>query len=72
VAHGAARLSTVEIASYDVEARDNDGFVGDRARSGRSAMSSKAGASRCAKAKDPFGDAPISAISKQRFAALRD
>jgi len=36
--YGTARVSTVEIASYDVEARDNDGFVGDRASSVRSAL----------------------------------
>jgi len=65
VVHGTARLSTVEIGSYDVEDRDNDGFVG-RSRQRRAFGAAHSG-------EDPFGDAPISTISKQRFdAALTD
>ena len=30
-AHGASRLPSVDVDSYNIELRDEDGFVGDRA-----------------------------------------
>ena len=32
--HGASRLPSVEVDSYNIEIRDEDGFVGDRANKG--------------------------------------
>jgi len=31
LAHGAARLPAVEVIDYNVELKDDEGFVGDRA-----------------------------------------
>jgi hypothetical protein len=33
-AHGASRLPSVEVDSYNVELRDDEGYVGDRASKG--------------------------------------
>jgi hypothetical protein len=33
-AHGAARLPAVEVEDYNVELKDEEGFVGDRASKG--------------------------------------
>ena len=33
-AHGATRLPTVELKSYNVEMKDDEGFIGDRASKG--------------------------------------
>jgi hypothetical protein len=32
--HGATRLPAVEVASYNVELKDDEGFIGDRASKG--------------------------------------
>ena len=34
LAHGAARLPAVEVADYNVELKDDEGFIGDRASKG--------------------------------------
>lgn len=34
VGHGASRLSSVEIDSFNVETKNEDGFIGDRANTG--------------------------------------
>ncbi|HUZ33208.1 MAG TPA: hypothetical protein VMV19_14075 [Xanthobacteraceae bacterium] len=34
LAHGARRLPAVEVVSYNVELKDDEGFVGDRASKG--------------------------------------
>ncbi len=33
-AHGAARLPAVDVDSYNVELKDDEGFIGDRASKG--------------------------------------
>ena len=70
-AHGAARLPSVEIDSYNVELKDDEGFLGDRASKGafndivdnwRKALR-KAG-------DDPFGDTPTEDLSKKQLDEL--
>ncbi len=70
-AHGAARLPSVEVDSYNVELKDDEGFLGDRASKGaftdivdnwRKALR-KAGS-------DPFGDIPTEDLSKKQFDEL--
>lgn len=67
-AHGAARLPSVEIDSYNVELKDDEGFLGDRASKGaftdivenwRKALRKAGG--------DPFGDTPTEDLSKKHF-----
>jgi hypothetical protein len=69
-AHGATRLPAVEIDSYNIELKHDEGFVGDRASKkafhaildeGRKPLR-KLGA-------DPFGDTPSSEISKKKLDA---
>jgi hypothetical protein len=69
--HGATRLPSVLVESYNVEVKDEDGFVGDRANKGafrdlldkwRTVMS-KGGA-------DPFGDQETDAIAKKHLEEL--
>ena len=66
--HGATRLPAVDVDSYNVEIRDEDGFIGDRASKGafhdllekwRKPLR-KLGA-------DPFGDDPSEEISKKEL-----
>ena len=70
-AHGAARLPSVEVDSYNVELKDDEGFLGDRASKGafndivdnwRKALR-KAG-------DDPFGDTPTEDLSKKQLDEL--
>jgi hypothetical protein len=70
-AHGAARLPSVEVDSYNVELKDDEGFLGDRAsktafteiiENWRKAMR-KAG-------DDPFGDTPTEDLGKKQLDEL--
>ncbi|MGD9921295.1 MAG: ROK family protein [Pseudorhodoplanes sp.] len=70
-AHGAARLPSVEVDSYNVELKDDEGFLGDRASKGaftdivenwRKALRKSGG--------DPFGDMPTEDLSKKQFDEL--
>ena len=69
--HGAKLLPSVEVDSYNLEIRDEDGFIGDRAsnRAFRSIIDEwreplrKIGA-------DPLGDAPTEEVSKKKLDAL--
>src|SRR5215210_7039827 len=72
--HGATVLSAVEIDSYNVELKDDDGFLGDRASKGafRELIENwrkplrKAGA-------DPLGDEPSEDLNKKKLdAVLKD
>ena len=67
--HGAATLPAVEVDSYNLELKDDEGFLGDRAS--RRAFHStfwKTGASRCASsATDPFGDTPSDDLSRSKL-----
>jgi len=69
--HGTTRLPSVMVEHYNVEVKDEDGFVGDRANKGafrdllakwRDVMS-KRGA-------DPFGDQDTGAIAKKHLEGL--
>jgi hypothetical protein len=70
-AHGALRLPSVDIDSYNIESRDDEGFVGDRAskRAFREFLDNwrkplrKAGT-------DPFGDKPSQELSKKKLDTL--
>src|SRR5712671_3334555 len=71
VHHGATRLPAVDIESYNVELKDEDGFVGDRAT--HTAFLN--GLERWRKAlravdDDPFGKKDSDAISHKKLAAL--
>ena len=69
--HGGSRLPSVDIDSFNIELKDDDGFLGDRASKGafreifdkwRKPMR-KAG-------EDPFGDEPSEDISKKTLDAV--
>jgi predicted NBD/HSP70 family sugar kinase len=70
-AHGALRLPSVDIDSYNIESRDDEGFVGDRAskRAFRELLDNwrkplrKAGT-------DPFGDKRSEELSKKKLDTL--
>lgn len=47
-AHGASRLPWVEIDSFNLELKDEEEFLGDRAARAPSEKTSKSGESRCA------------------------
>jgi hypothetical protein len=69
--HGALRLPAVEVDSYNLELKDDEGFLGDRASKGafrvilenwRKAMRKNGG--------DPFGDEPSDEISKKKLDSI--
>jgi predicted NBD/HSP70 family sugar kinase len=64
--HGATRLPSVEIDSFNVELKDEEGFVGDRASKGafRKIFDRWRKPLRVT-GKDPFGDLPSEEISKK-------
>jgi len=66
LAHGAARLSAVEVADYNVELKDDEGFIGDRASKGafRKFIENWRKPLRDLD-HDPFGDEPSSKIAKK-------
>jgi predicted NBD/HSP70 family sugar kinase len=70
-AHGASRLPDVEVDSYNVEIKDDEGFVGDRASKGafRDIIENWRKPLRKA-GNDPFGDEPSEEISKKKLDAL--
>src|SRR6516225_11541756 len=64
-AHGAKRLPSVEVDSYNVELKDNEGFIGDRAS--RDAFRTLIDQIRKAVRKggdDPLGDEDTQELSK--------
>jgi predicted NBD/HSP70 family sugar kinase len=69
--HGAARLPLVEVDSYNVEVKDDEGFLGDRASKGafRDIIENWRKPLRKA-GKDPFGDEPTENLSKKALDAL--
>jgi predicted NBD/HSP70 family sugar kinase len=69
--HGAKQLPSVEVDGYNLEIRDEDGFVGDRAS--RSAFNDILEEWREPLRKlgqDPLGDQPIEDVSKKQLDAL--
>lgn len=69
--HGAARLPSVEIDSFNIEIKDEDGFLGDRASKGafRNILDRWRKPLRKS-GKDPFGDEPSDEISKKTLDAV--
>jgi hypothetical protein len=69
-AHGASRLPSVAVDSFNIEAKDGDGFLGDRAsrRAFRDILDKWRKASRGSSG-DPFGDEPSESISKKALDA---
>src|SRR4051812_22688625 len=69
--HGATRLPAVDVDSYNVELKDDEGFLGDRASKGafRAIIENwrkplrKNGA-------DPFGDTPSDELTKKQLDSL--
>ena len=70
-AHGAARLPAVEVDCYNIEIKDGEGFVGDRASKGafREFIEEWRKPLRQL-GEDPFGDEPSNAINKKRLDEL--
>jgi hypothetical protein len=69
--HGGALLPAVEIVSYNVELKDDEGFIGDRASKGafRDFIDSWRRPMR-EMGQDPFGDESTAKIAKKRLDAL--
>lgn len=65
-AHGAARLPSVDVDSYNVEVKDDEGFLGDRASKGafRDIIENWRKPLRKA-GEDPFGDIPSEDLNKK-------
>ena len=68
--HGAARLSAVEVDSYNIELKDEGRFVGDRAsKKAFQAILDNLRKDLKKLDSDPFGDVPSSEISKKKLDA---
>jgi ROK family len=64
--HGASRLPLVEVDSFNLELKDEDGFLGDRASKGAfRAIFDRWRKPLRRTGKDPFGDLPSEQISKK-------
>src|SRR5215469_3995091 len=64
--HGAARLPSVEVDSFNMELKDDEGFLGDRASKGAFRKIFDRWRKPLRKTgKDPFGDVPSEDISKK-------
>lgn len=62
------RLPKVDIASYNIELKDKDGFLGDRAsKKALAAILDKARKPLIKEGRDPFGDRPSSEIGKREL-----
>src|SRR4029078_651230 len=70
-AHGAARLPSVDIDSFNIELKDEEGFLGDRASKGafRDILDRWRKPLR-RDGEDPFGDEPSEKISKKALDAV--
>ena len=69
--HGADRLPSVEVDSYNVELKDDEGFIGDRASKGAFRAIIENWRKPLRKAgQDPFGDEASDEISKKKLDAL--
>jgi predicted NBD/HSP70 family sugar kinase len=69
--HGALRLPAVEVDAYNLELKDDEGFLGDRASKGafRDILENWRKAMR-KNGNDPFGDEPSEDISKKKLDAI--
>jgi hypothetical protein len=70
-AHGSARLPSVEVDSYNLESKDEDGFLGDRANKGafRELLDEWRKPLRKA-GEDPFGDEPSAELKNKTLDKL--
>jgi predicted NBD/HSP70 family sugar kinase len=69
--HGAAKLPSVTVDSYNVELRDADGFLGDRASKGAFQDLLDAWRERVADGdEDPLGEEPTDALGKKKLEKL--
>jgi predicted NBD/HSP70 family sugar kinase len=67
-AHGAARLPSVDIDSFNIELKDEEGFVGDRASKGAFRKIFDRWRKPLKKSgEDPFGDQPSEKLSKKEL-----
>jgi predicted NBD/HSP70 family sugar kinase len=70
-AHGSPHLPSVEVDSYNIETKDEDGFLGDRASKGAFRDLLEKWRKPLRKAgEDPFGDEPSDDISKKKLDTL--
>ena len=69
--HGATRLPSVDVDSFNIELKDDEGFLGDRASKGafRKILDRWRKPSRKS-GEDPFGDEPSDSISKRTLDAM--
>src|SRR4051812_25530523 len=69
--HGATRLPSVEVDSYNIELKDDDGFIGDRASKGafRDILEEWRKPARKS-GDDPFGETPTDEISRKTLDSL--
>lgn len=68
IAHGVPRLPSVIVESYNVELKDGDGFVGDRASNRAFREIVEEWRERLRKlGEDPLGDTPTSELSKKKL-----
>ncbi|VIO65362.1 hypothetical protein CI1B_04620 [Bradyrhizobium ivorense] len=66
--HGAARLPSVDIDGFNIELKDEDGFLGDRASKGAFRKILDRWRKPLRKSgEDPFGDEPSDKISKKKL-----
>ena len=71
IAHGAERLPSVEIDSYNLELRDEDGFVGDKASRGAfHALLDKWREPLGKLGADPLGEKPAEQLEKKKLDKL--
>lgn len=70
-AHGVLRLPAVEVDSYNLELKDDEGFLGDRASKGafRTILENWRKAVR-KNGEDPFGEEPSDEISKKKLDSI--
>ncbi len=69
--HGATRLPSVEVDSYNVELKDDEGFIGDRASKGAFRAIIENWRKPLRKSgQDPFGEEASDEISKKKLDAL--
>jgi predicted NBD/HSP70 family sugar kinase len=70
-AHGATRLPGVDVDSYNVELKDDEGFLGDRASKGAFRAMLENWRKPLRKAgKDPLGEEPSEDISRKKLDAM--
>src|SRR5882672_7138153 len=69
--HGARRLPAVDVDSYNIESRDDEGFLGDRAskKAFRAILDNWRKVVR-KRGEDPFGDEPTEEIGKKELDAV--